>query len=87
MRPLPVDSVLAQLKHLLARVDAPSRETMAKITLRRQLVFEWSESPDPDVQQWITRCLAVVQEYYDWVKRHDQGKMETQPGGTTPGGA
>jgi hypothetical protein len=86
MRPLPVDSVLAQLKHLLAQVDNPSRQTVEKITLRRQLTMEWSEAPDPEIQRWISDCLSVVQEYFEWVKRNDR-QVQTQPGGTAPGGA
>jgi hypothetical protein len=80
MRPLPVDSILAQLKHLLSRVDNPSWETLERITLRRQLVMEWSDAPDVKVQEWIQQCLSVVQEYYDWVKRHDEIQMEIEPG-------
>jgi len=79
LRPLPVDSILAQLRHLHANANQPSSATLARLNLRRQLTFEW-EGATGEPGQWANEVLSVVQEYYDWVLRHDnQVEAEGKP--------
>lgn len=77
MRPLPIDSILAQLKHLQENSEQPRQRALSRLTLRRQLVMEWEPGSPPEIQQWVSRVLEVVQAYYDWVHEHDN--LQHQP--------
>lgn len=87
LRPLPVDSIIAQLKHLQENANQPSQATLAKLTIRRQLAIEWEGAEGP-AAKWVDEVGDVVQDYYDWVLRHDtQRPMETEPRRKTPSGS